>query len=128
MKVEKTDQEWKKELTSEQYRVLRKEGTEPPFHGPYHDNKEKGVYYCAGCGKKLFLSEDKYDSGSGWPSFTKPVKGSVKEEEDRSFFMKRTKVTCPDCGGHIGHVFKDGPKPTGLRYCLNGTALKFKKK
>lgn len=127
-KVEKTDDEWKQELTQEQYHILRKKGTERAFTGKYYRNKEKGTYLCAGCGNKLFASETKYESGSGWPSFYEPFsEGNVGTEEDRSLWMKRTEVKCERCGGHLGHVFRDGPKPTGTRYCVNSAALKFEK-
>ena len=122
--VEKTDEEWRQQLTDEQYRVTRKHGTEPAFTGRYHDCKTPGVYRCVGCGKELFSAESKYDSGTGWPSFYQPVElEAVGTETDRSFFMKRTEVHCADCGGHLGHVFEDGPQPTGLRYCINSASL-----
>ncbi|MHA1235662.1 MAG: peptide-methionine (R)-S-oxide reductase MsrB [Promethearchaeota archaeon] len=116
-------------LTEEQYRVLRLKGTEPPFSGKYWNNDEKGVYYCAGCGTPLFDSKSKFESGCGWPSFSSPIRNSeIKEESDTSFNMKRTEVLCQKCGGHLGHVFKDGPKPTGLRYCINSISLDFQPK
>ncbi|HVS63867.1 MAG TPA: peptide-methionine (R)-S-oxide reductase MsrB [Thermoanaerobaculia bacterium] len=122
--VEKTDEEWRQRLTDEQYRVTRKHGTERAFTGRYHDCKTSGVYRCVGCGKELFSSERKFDSGTGWPSFYQPVEpDAVGTETDRSFFMKRTEVHCADCGGHLGHVFEDGPQPTGLRYCINSASL-----
>lgn len=128
-KVEKTDMEWKKELTPEQYHILREKGTERAFTGKYWDNHEKGMYRCAACGTELFSSETKFESGTGWPSFWAPVDpGHVKKEDDDSFLMKRTEVLCAACGGHLGHVFDDGPEPTGKRYCINSAALSFDKK
>ena len=125
-KIQKTDAEWRAELTPEQYRVLREKGTERPGTGPLNHTKDPGVYRCAGCGTELFLSDTKYDSGSGWPSFFRPASDeAVDTEEDGSFFMRRTEVTCSTCGGHLGHVFDDGPNPTGLRYCINSAALEF---
>lgn len=122
----KTDAQWRKQLTAEQYLVLRQGGTERPFTGALYHNKEAGVYTCAGCSQVLFRSGDKYDSGSGWPSFTRPADGaSVLEEEDRSQGMVRTEVRCGRCGGHLGHVFPDGPAPKGQRYCVNSVALGF---
>ncbi len=127
-KVTKSDAEWRAELTPEQYEVLRKKGTERPFTGQYADSKEPGTYVCAGCGEPLFDADTKYESGTGWPSFTQPVEGGkVETEEDRSLFMKRTEVLCSSCGGHLGHVFDDGPGPTGQRYCINSAALDLKK-
>jgi peptide-methionine (R)-S-oxide reductase len=125
----KNEEEWKEKLTEEQYRVLRLKGTERPFTGKYWNNKEKGVYYCAGCGTPLFDSESKFDSGCGWPSFTAPITDSnINEARDNSFNMKRTEVLCKKCGGHLGHVFDDGPNPNGLRYCMNSISLNFKPK
>lgn len=121
-----TDAEWKEQLTPEQYRVLRHAGTERSNSSELNHEKRKGTYVCAGCGHSLFSSEDKFDSGTGWPSFTKAInKDAVGTKKDRSFFSVRTEVHCAVCEGHIGHVFKDGPKPTGLRYCMNGVAMKF---
>jgi peptide-methionine (R)-S-oxide reductase len=123
-KVEKTDQEWKAELTPEQYRVLRERGTERAFTGRYHATKEPGTYRCAGCGAELFSAEAKYESGTGWPSFWEPAKdGAVETERERSLLGARTEVHCASCGGHLGHVFPDGPHPTGLRFCINSCAL-----
>jgi len=124
-KIEKSDAEWRAELTDEQYRVLRKKGTERPFSGEYDRSKTSGTYRCAGCGNTLFRSAQKFDSGTGWPSFWAPATPeAVSEEEDRGLFMRRTEVLCSRCGGHLGHVFPDGPKPTGQRYCMNSAALK----
>ena len=123
-RVQKSDAEWRAELTPEQYEVLRRKGTERAFTVQYVDTKEPGVYRCAGCGAELFRSEAKYDSRSGWPSFVEPSSlESVVTEEDRSYGMVRTEVMCAACGGHLGHVFPDGPQPTGLRYCINSCAL-----
>jgi peptide-methionine (R)-S-oxide reductase len=128
-KEPKNKDEWKEKLTEEQYRVLRLKGTERPFTGKYWDNKEKGVYYCAGCGTPLFDSKSKFKSNSGWPSFSAPIDdSSVNEAQDNKFGMKRTEVLCNKCGGHLGHVFDDGPKPTGQRYCMNSISLDFKPK
>ena len=119
-----SDEEWKQKLTTEQYHILREKGTERPFTGRYHDAKESGVYICAGCGQELFGSAAKFDSGSGWPSFTEPVDtGFVSEHRDVSHGLMRTEVTCSRCGGHLGHVFPDGPQPGGLRYCINSASL-----
>jgi len=124
--IQKTAAEWKKILTAEEYNVLREEGTERPFSSPLNANKKKGVYHCAGCKTPLFSSEHKFESGTGWPSFYKPLyPKNVEEDVDRTLGMVRTEVLCNTCGGHLGHVFEDGPKPTGLRYCLNGVALDF---
>lgn len=127
--MEKSDDYWKEKLTNQQYHILREKGTERPWTGPFLENKEKGVYECAGCGTELFSSNTKFDSGCGWPSFFEPIKShAIKETKDTSFGMIRTEITCAECGGHLGHVFPDGPEPTGLRYCINGGALGFEKK
>ena len=127
-KVDKTEEEWRKQLTPEQYRVMREKGTERPFTGEYEKSKEKGMYVCAGCGNPLFSSDTKYESGSGWPSFYQPLtEESVRTEEDGSMFMKRTEVLCSRCDAHLGHVFDDGPQPTGERYCMNSVSLKLEK-
>jgi len=124
--VIKTKEEWKKILTPEQFHVLREKGTERAFTGKYATSHEHGIYRCAGCGLDLFRSEEKFESGTGWPSFTAPIaKENIKTAVDRSFFSTRTEVLCRRCGGHLGHVFDDGPKPTGLRYCMNSAALQF---
>lgn len=126
--VSKTPEEWKSCLTAEQYRILREKGTERAFTGKFYNHHEEGVYTCAGCGTELFSSETKFDSGTGWPSYWQPVsRKAVKTKADNSYGMRRSEVVCGKCGGHLGHVFSDGPQPTGLRYCINSAALGFKK-
>ena len=124
--IEKTDAEWRAQLTPQQYEILRKEGTERPWTSPLLNEHRKGTFACAGCELPLFSSETKFESGTGWPSFFKPLENAVATREDRTFGMKRVEVHCRRCGGHLGHVFDDGPKPTGLRYCMDGYALNFR--
>jgi len=126
--VHKPDEEWRRELTPEQYRVLRGHGTEPAGTSPLNEEHRAGVFRCAACGQQLFDSPAKFGSGTGWPSFVQPLEGAVATSEDRRLFMRRTEVHCARCGGHLGHVFPDGPQPTGLRYCMNGAALAFNPK
>ncbi len=128
-KEAKNDKEWKLELTPEQYNILRLKDTEQPFTGEYWDHKEKGIYKCAGCGTTLFTSETKYDSGCGWPSFFEPeIEETIEKELDLSNGMRRIEVLCKNCGGHLGHLFDDGPQPTGIRYCINSVSIDFEKK
>ena len=132
MKIEKskrvnlTDEEWQKKLTPEEYHILREKGTERPFTGEYDKFYEEGIYKCAGCDTELFTSDTKYNSGCGWPAFYESMPGKIEETEDNSFGMTRIEITCENCGGHLGHVFNDGPKPTGIRYCVNSASLDFK--
>jgi peptide-methionine (R)-S-oxide reductase len=126
--MQKTDEEWRATLTPEQFYVLRKHGTEPPGSSPLNAEKRDGTFKCAACGQSLFSSETKFESGTGWPSFSRPLEEAVAETTDSSLFMTRTEVHCARCQGHLGHVFPDGPRPTGMRYCMNGLALEFEPK
>jgi len=123
--VERTDEEWKKTLTPEQFHVLREHGTERAGTSPLNVEKREGIFMCGACGQPLFTSDTKYESGTGWPSFYRPIEGAIGTTTDRSYGMTRVEVHCSQCGGHLGHVFPDGPKPTGERYCMNGVALRF---
>ena len=125
-KIEKSEDEWRKDLTPEQYAVCRQKGTEPAFTGRYWAHHDPGMYRCAACGEPLFTSDTKFESGTGWPSFWAPIRDAVATNVDRSYGITRVEVQCAKCGGHLGHVFPDGPKPTGLRYCMNGVAMDFK--
>lgn len=128
-KINKSDEEWRQDLTPEQYHILRQKGTERAFTGEYYTTKTPGTYLCAACGEELFTSDTKYESGSGWPSFYAPARpDAIEEETDTSFGMRRTEIMCGRCGSHLGHVFPDGPRPTGLRYCVNSASLKLKPK
>ena len=128
-RVQKSEEQWRKELTAEQYRVVRQKGTERPFSGEYEQEWSAGIYRCVACGHELFQSDSKFDAGCGWPSFSDPLNAdAVDNHLDTSHGMRRTEVTCASCGGHLGHVFPDGPRPTGLRYCINSVSLKFDKK
>src|SRR5262245_55481979 len=126
--MNKTDEEWRSTLSGPEYRVLRQHGTEPPGSSPLNQEKRDGTFVCAGCGQPLFESDTKFESGTGWPSFFKPLEGAVATTEDQSYGMTRVEVHCSRCGGHLGHVFPDGPRPTGERYCMNGVALQFEPK
>jgi peptide-methionine (R)-S-oxide reductase len=123
--IKRSDEEWRETLTPEQYRVLREHGTEPPGTSPLNDEERDGTFRCAGCGHPLFTQDTKFESGCGWPSFFKPLDDAVGTSLDTTFFMRRTEVHCANCGGHLGHVFTDGPAPTGLRFCMNGVAMTF---
>jgi peptide-methionine (R)-S-oxide reductase len=123
--MQKSDEDWRKTLTPEQFSILREHGTEPRGSSPLNREKREGTFKCAGCGKPVFASDAKFESGTGWPSFTQPIGGAVETDTDRSYGMTRTEVHCAECGGHLGHVFPDGPQPTGLRYCMNGGAMTF---
>ena len=127
-RMKKTDDEWRRELSPEQFHVLRKHGTEPPGSSPLNKEKRDGTFKCAGCGQALFAADTKFESGTGWPSFWRPLEQAIDTTTDRSLFMTRTEVHCAQCGGHLGHVFPDGPAPTGQRYCMNGVALEFEPK